>query len=103
MPLYRRIPKWGFKNPFRRQFEVVNLQSLDAHFSNGEVVDPEKLVQKGLIRHNAVWIKVLGDGNLAKSLTVKAHGFSKSAIQKINQAGGQIEEIKPMVKKAEDK
>jgi large subunit ribosomal protein L15 len=93
-PLYRRLPKFGFNSPFRREFDVVNVFALDAAFTDGEVVDLAKLVEKGLIRTDNVLVKVLGEGALTKKLTVKAHKFSKSAIQKINQAGGQVEEIK---------
>ena len=94
MPLYRRLPKWGFKNHSRKCFEVVNVAALDAHFGNGDSVDFTKLQEKGLIRTGEVLVKVLGEGTLTKKLTVKAHKFSKSAIQKINQAGGQVEEVK---------
>jgi len=101
-PLYRRLPKFGFKSPFKREFDVVNIFALDANFADGEVVDLEKLVEKGLIRVSGVLVKILGEGALTKKLTVKAHKFSKSAIQKINQAGGQVEEIKIPGDKAEE-
>lgn len=94
MPLYRRLPKWGFKNPFKRHFDVVNVFALDSHFADGDIVDAKKLVEKGLLRSESSLVKVLGEGTLSKKLTVKAHKFSQSAIQKINQAGGQTEEIK---------
>jgi large subunit ribosomal protein L15 len=94
MPLYRRLPKWGFKSPFRRHFEVVNVSALETHFVAGDTVDPEKLCEKGLLRSSKALVKVLGEGSLGKNLTVKAHKFSKSAIQKINQAGGKTDEIK---------
>jgi large subunit ribosomal protein L15 len=94
MPLYRRLPKWGFKNPFKRNFDVVNIFALETHFKAGETVDLAKLVEKNLIKSDKVLVKILGDGTLTKGITVKAHRFSKSAIQKINQAGGQIEELK---------
>ena len=93
-PLYRRIPKWGFKNPFRRVFDVINVAELDANFESGETVDPTKLVEKGLLRPSHSLLKILGDGSLGKKLIVKAHKFSKSALQKINQSGGQVEELK---------
>jgi large subunit ribosomal protein L15 len=67
---------------------------LDSHFQAGDSVDAEKLIEKGLLRSSYGLLKILGEGNLTKKLTVKAHKFSKSAIQKINQAGGQVEEIK---------
>lgn len=93
IPLYRRIPKFGFKNPTRRCYSVVNLTDLDARFKDGDSVTPEQLVESGLVRTPGL-IKILGDGKISKKLTVKAHKFSKSAIQKINQAGGSVEEIK---------
>jgi len=93
-PLQRRLPKWGFNNPFKKYFDVVNIASLEAAFSAGETVDAAKLVEKGLIKNADVLLKVLGDGALTKNLQVKAHKFSKTAIQKINQAGGRAEELK---------
>jgi large subunit ribosomal protein L15 len=92
-PLYRRLPKWGFKSPFRITYEVVNVTSLEAQYKDGETVDATTLADKNLIRSTGSLVKVLGDGALNKKLTVKAHKFSKSAVQKINQAGGQVEEI----------
>ena len=94
MPLYRRLPKFGFNNPFRRHFDVVNLFALETHFSPGDSVDPAKLAEKGLIRSESSLVKVLGDGNLTKKISIKAHKFSKSATQKINHLGGQVEELK---------
>lgn len=94
MPLHRRLPKFGFKNPFKRSFDVVNVSALDTHFTAGDTVEPAKLVEKGLLKSDKNLVKILGEGNLSKKLIVKAHKFSKSAIQKINQAGGQIEELK---------
>ncbi len=101
-PLYRRLPKWGFKNPFRKEFDVINVAELDANFEAGETVEPQKLVEKGILRPSHTLVKILGDGNLSKKLIVKAHKFSKSAVQKINQSGGQVEELKiPGAQKAE--
>jgi large subunit ribosomal protein L15 len=94
MPLYRRLPKFGFNNPFRREFDVISLVALETHFQTGDVVDLAKLVEKNLIKSDSVLVKILGDGSLTKNLTIKAHRFSKSAVQKINQAGGHVEEIK---------
>jgi large subunit ribosomal protein L15 len=90
MPLHRRIPKRGFHNPFRRDFAVVNVESLNA-FAAGETVTPELLRTRGLIRGEADGIKILGDGNLKVGLTVRAHAFSKSAQEKITGAGGKVE------------
>lgn len=94
MPLYRRLPKFGFNSPFRRHYSVVNLSALENHFNAGDTVTAESLVKAGLVKSDAALIKILGDGSLTKKLIVKAHKFSKSATQKINQAGGQIEELK---------
>lgn len=94
MPLYRRLPKFGFNSPFKRQFDVVNLFALEEKFENGATVDLTQLLEKGLIRSANSYVKVLGDGNLSKKLTVHAHRFSKSALQKITQAGGQTEQLK---------
>ena len=101
MPLYRRLPKWGFNNPFRKHFEVVNVSALEANFSDGENIDPAKLCEKRLIRSEKALVKILGEGTLAKKITVKAHKFSKSAVQKINQAGGKVDEIKITKEEAE--
>ena len=101
MPLYRRLPKWGFKNPFRKHFEVINVSALEANFSDGENIDPTKLHEKRLIRSETALVKILGEGTLGKKLTVKAHKFSKSAVQKINQAGGKVDEIKITKEEAE--
>lgn len=101
-PLARRLPKFGFKNPFRKVFEVVNLVELDFSFADGDVVDFEKLWNKGIIRKKDGLLKILGDGELKKKLTVKAHKFSQTAAQKIQQVGGKIEEIPLPGHKAED-
>jgi large subunit ribosomal protein L15 len=93
-PLVRRLPKFGFNSPNKVCFDVININALDSHFQNGDTVTPTQLIEKGLVKSDKTLVKILGEGNLTKKLTVKAHRFSKSAIQKINQAGGQIEEIK---------
>ena len=88
MPLSRRIPKSGFSNnKFRVVFEWVNVSSLDKCFDNGAEVTPEALVLKRLVKHTKR-IKILGDGELKKSLKVSAHAFSASAKEKIEKAGG---------------
>ncbi len=92
MPLIRRIPKRGFFNNFRKEFSVVNLRDLSV-FSANEVVDAEKLFDKGLITSKSLPVKVLGDGELNIALNVKANKFSKTAIEKITKAGGKAEEI----------
>ena len=90
MPLRRRIPKRGFHNPTRFEFAVVNVEGLNV-FPAGTTVTPELLIGAGLVREARAPIKVLGDGELKQSLTVRAHKFSKSAGEKIAQAGGKAE------------
>jgi large subunit ribosomal protein L15 len=92
MPLHRRIPKRGFHNPFAREFAVLNVEMLNA-FAAGEVVTPETLAARGLVRHSGRQIKILGDGHLKAALTVRAHAFSQSAVDKITRAGGQVERL----------
>ena len=90
MPLHRRIPKRGFHNPAGRNFSVVNVETLNA-FAAGETVTPELLLSRGLLRQKRSEIKILGDGDLRVGLTVRAHAFSKSALEKITRAGGKVE------------
>ncbi len=94
MPLFRRIPKRGFSNaPFRVDYDIVNVCDLDELFSNGDEVTKQTLVKVGLLRNDRVLVKVLGDGDIAKKLTVLADRFSKSAKEKITAAGGTVSEI----------
>lgn len=102
-PLARRLPKWGFKSPNRVVFEVVNVGMLDSHYEAGSTVDHQNLFEKGLIRKHDSALKILGEGNLTKKLVVKADKFSKSAVQKINSAGGQVEEMKTPKTAEQDK
>jgi large subunit ribosomal protein L15 len=90
MPLRRRIPKRGFHNPFRSEYAVVNVEMLNG-FAAGETVTPETLIARGLVRRERAAVKVLGDGELKSALTVRAHKFSKSAVEKITAAGGKVE------------
>jgi len=92
MPLQRRLPKRGFHNPFRVEMAVVNLTQLEAFPSGGEVT-PEALRAQGLVRGKDRRIKILGDGSLSKPLTIKAHGFSAKAKEKIEASGGKVELI----------
>ncbi len=92
MPLQRRLPKRGFHNPFREEYSVVNLGQLDAGFEAGAIVDAEALRARGLVR-NRRRIKILADGTLTKSLTVKADKFSATAKQKLEAAGGNAEVV----------
>ena len=91
MPLARRVPKRGFTNIFRKEFEVLNVARL-ADLEAGSEVTPEVLLEKGLISKRAVKaLKILGGGELETKLTVKAHKFTKSAAEKIQAAGGTVE------------
>jgi len=95
MPLYRRIPKRGFHNPFRREYAVVNVADLARCFPQGGEVTPETLVGAGLVSAaESRRVKVLGEGELTgQRLTVRAHAFSKVAAEKIQGAGGRAEVI----------
>lgn len=90
MPLYRRLPKRGFKNINAKEFAPVNVSSLNV-FEDGEEVTVPMMIEKGIIKKELDGVKVLGNGNLEKKLTVKAKYFSKSAIEKIEKAGGKAE------------
>lgn len=93
MPLVRRIPKRGFHNIFRVEFQVVNLRDLERVFADGDLVTPEALVEQGLVRGGKRPVKVLADGELSKKLTVQAHKFSASAKTAIEAAGGTCEVV----------
>jgi len=89
MPLFRRIPKRGFSNAmFKKHFSVVNLMALEARFDDGAEVNPESLLEVGLISKLAVPVKILGEGELTKKLTVNVAAFSKGAAEKITKIGG---------------
>jgi large subunit ribosomal protein L15 len=93
MPLARRVPKLkGFKNPFRVEYAVVNLDTLEAF--DGNEVTPDALRAKGLVAKQGL-VKVLGRGQLTRAVRVKAHAFSKSAEQAITSAGGSVEVLPP--------
>jgi large subunit ribosomal protein L15 len=92
MPLYRRLPKRGFTNKWAKEFAEVNVKDLN-RFEDGAVVDANALLEKGLIGKALDGVKVLGNGELEKKLTVKAEKFSKSAVEKIEKAGGKAEGI----------
>jgi large subunit ribosomal protein L15 len=93
MPLHRRVPKRGFHNPFRVEYEIVNLDTLGLKFDAGTVVTPELLQQHGLVSGADRRIKVLARGEIGKALTVHAHRFSGTAAEKIAAAGGQTEQL----------
>jgi large subunit ribosomal protein L15 len=92
MPLHRRLPKRGFHNKFRKEYAVVNLDRL-ADFAVGSTVDPNALLEKGIVRHLQDGIKILGSGEVARALHVRTHKISKSAAEKIQKAGGTVEII----------
>ena len=92
MPLYRRLPKRGFTNKWAKEFAEVNVKDLN-RFEDGAVVDLNALLEKGLIGKALDGVKVLGNGELEKKLTVRAEKFSKSAVEKIEKAGGKAEVI----------
>jgi len=92
-PLQRRMPKRGFTNIFKKELVAINLKDLEEHFEKDAVVTPETLVLSGLVKNVRDGIKILGNGELTKALTVKAQGFSKTAADKITAAGGQVEVI----------
>ncbi len=92
MPLQRRLPKRGFTNIFGKEYTIVNLDKLNG-FEDGAIVTPKLLKSVGIIKKWKDGVKILGNGELEKSLTVKAHRFSKSALSKIQDAGGKAEEI----------
>src|SRR5882672_10713452 len=93
MPLHRRVPKRGFHNPFRVEYEVVNLDTLGERFEAGTVVTLELLAEHRLISGTKKLLKVLGRGEIGKALTVKAHKFSGKAAEKIAAAGGATEQL----------
>ena len=93
MPLIRRLPKRGFTNIFKREYAIINVETLE-RFEPGQEVTPELLISRGLIRSRNNGIKVLGTGALTKALTVHAHKFSQTATVKIEAAGGKVQVIK---------
>jgi len=92
MPLYRRLPKRGFYNKFGKEYAEVNICELD-RFEAGSVVDPVALIESGILKNIRDGIRILGNGEITKSLTVIANGFTKSAAEKIVAAGGKVEVI----------
>jgi large subunit ribosomal protein L15 len=93
-PIYRRVPKRGFNNAqFTTRFAVINLSDLNKFFNDGDVVSEEILKERGIIKKRLSGIKVLGNGNLEKKLTIKANRFTSSAVSKIEDAGGKAEVI----------
>lgn len=92
-PLYRRIPKRGFNNrQFETKYAVINISDLN-RFNDGDVITPELLKEKGIIKKQLSGVKVLGNGELEKKITIKAHRFSSRAVTKIESKGGKVEVI----------
>jgi large subunit ribosomal protein L15 len=92
MPLQRRVPKRGFKNPFRIEYQVVNISRLEV-FQKGDPVTPESMLEKRLIRKKRSPVKILGKGELSAPLHIRANAFSETAKKKIESAGGKYEVI----------
>ena len=102
MPLVRRVPKRGFTSPFRVEYQVINVDTLDRLVADGKVpggvVSPEVLSKLGVVQKAHVPIKILGNGDLKAKLSVSANAFSKSAIEKIEKAGGKVQTISKTTK-----
>ncbi len=90
MPLYRRLPKRGFRNIFAKKYAIVNVQDLN-RFEEGSTVTPKMVREKGMVKKIQDGLRVLGEGKLERKLTVQAHHFTQSARQKIEKAGGKAE------------
>lgn len=93
MPLHHRLPKRGFNNIFRKEYAILNVGQLEK--LDGDTFTPESLASTGTVKKLKSGLKVLGNGELTKKITIKAHVFSKSAIEKIQKAGGSVEVIQP--------
>ncbi len=92
-PIHRRLPKRGFKPPHRKEYAIVNLETLELKFQAGDVVTPEVLKEMGVVKQMGHGVKILARGELTKALTVKAHQFSRQAVEKIQAAGGTVEVV----------
>lgn len=92
MPLIRRLPKFGFTNPFRAEYTIINVKSFE-QWTGAGTITPQALVDAGLVKRKHLPIKILGNGDLSKPLVIQAHKFSKSAEAKIQAAGGRVEVI----------
>jgi len=88
-PLFRRLPKRGFNNPFKKNYAIINIKDI-VQFDKGTTVNAEKLKEAGVIKKVLDGVKVLGDGEIKNPLTVVAHKFSKVAVEKIKAAGGEV-------------
>ncbi|MCF6461689.1 50S ribosomal protein L15 [Clostridium sp. Cult3] len=94
MPLFRRMPKRGFTNIFAKQYAIINVEDLN-RFEENATITPELLISEGIVKRGKVvdGVKILGNGDINKKLTVRAHKFSKTAAEKIEAAGGKVEVI----------
>lgn len=92
MPLYRRIPKRGFNNVFKKDYSIVNIEKLNM-FNDGDIVSSKELISKGVVKKVVDGIKILAKGSLTKKLTIKANKFSQKAVREIESAGGKIEVV----------
>jgi large subunit ribosomal protein L15 len=98
MPLARRLPKFGFHSPFRTEYQILNVESLEACVANGRLpndrmITPDVLWEAGLINRQGMPVKILGNGEITQKLSVQAHKISKSAAEKIEKAGGSVEQL----------
>lgn len=93
MPLYRRLPKRGFYNKFGKEYAIVNIAEINNRFEEGAVVDPVALIEAGVLKNVRDGVRILGNGEITKAVTVIANGFTKSAEEKIIAAGGKIEVV----------
>jgi len=91
MPLYRRLPKRGFKNIFKREYTIVNIRDLVKKFKENEEITPEKLLEVGLVKKKKQPIKILAEGDISFPLQIKVHKISQQAKSKIEAAGGRVE------------
>lgn len=91
LPLYRKLPKRGFHNKFATEYAIVNVNTLNDKFNDGETVNLEVLAEKGIVKKSLSGLKVLGNGEITKKLTVEAEVFSATAKEKIEAAGGKAE------------
>ena len=89
MPLQRRVPKRGFTNIFKKQFQIVNLKDLD-RIKKAQAITPEVLFDSGVINKKNIPVKILGEGDLKKAMDISAHAFSASAKEKIEKSGGKV-------------
>jgi len=90
MPIHRRLPKRGFNNPFKKEYEILNIKDLSV-FEPNEEVGIDKLIEKGLVHGKGDGVKLLGEGEISYPLFIKVHKASKTAIEKISASGGKVE------------